>query len=182
MLSSWVTSAFSRFVNVSPFLKLETGPVVSLSLVVRIALKSSWYHSQVSCCGFFCSRADFRSNSIGCLHLKKMSGPPSNTCVTMAIFWSLWRYPSFHDLHSTSSWTCVWTLNSLSGWLFQIELHRKLLLSTILACTQIWHYFHCLAYREQLGFSELATKSLLWLCQISKNCSFWVVCWLASFQ
>ncbi len=36
-----MTSAFSRFVNVSPFLKLETGPVVSLSLVVRIALKSS---------------------------------------------------------------------------------------------------------------------------------------------
>jgi hypothetical protein len=36
-----VTSAFSCFVNVSAFLKLETGPVVSLSLVVCIALKSS---------------------------------------------------------------------------------------------------------------------------------------------
>ncbi len=36
-----MTSAFSWFVNVSAFLKLETGPVVALSLVVCIALKSS---------------------------------------------------------------------------------------------------------------------------------------------
>ncbi len=67
-------------------------------------------------------------------------------------------WPSLHVLLNM----CL-NFELLSGWLFQIELRRKLLLSTILACTQIWHYFHCLAYMEQLGFGDLATKSLLWL-------------------
>lgn len=182
MLSSWVTSAFSCFVNVSAFLKLETGPVVSLSLVVCIALKSSWDHSQVSCCRFFCSRGDFRSNSVGCLHWKKDVCTPikhlyDNGYLLVIVEVPVLSWPSLHVLLNM----CL-NFELLSGWLFQIELHRNLLLSTILACTQIWHNFHCLAYLEQLGFGEVATKSLLWLCQISKNCSFWVVCWLVSFQ